>query len=300
MSLPDSAEALRGAYESARDPATRGHAADWLACTLNFMEAPDEAAEIARRTTLELPELDDLGRQLEASELISLFFGARDDDGERLARLRRPPDDRPGSGPARRCSPRSQPGSGPRAPARPTRSSRWPRAALRDETLVAADAGYLVVAAILPLALADLDEATSSSGTRSVPRPSGAASSSRSWPSSCGAATRSTCAASSPRPRRSSEARDRQLWGVPAQQPWATAVLAELLVDRGAVADARAILDAAIRPRRAGSDPAILLDRAHVRVLLAEGRAEEALAHADASEATRAGGATLATCRGVR
>ena len=47
------------------------------------------AAEIARRTALELPpELDDLGRQLEAGELISLFFGTRDDNGERLERLR--------------------------------------------------------------------------------------------------------------------------------------------------------------------------------------------------------------------
>src|SRR5262249_22779621 len=69
-------------------------------------------------------------------------------------------------------------------------------------------------------------------------------------------------------------------WGVPTQRPWATAVLAELLVDRGAVADARALLDRAIHPRP-GSDPAMLLDRAEMRVLLAEGRAEEALAYAD-------------------
>jgi ATP/maltotriose-dependent transcriptional regulator MalT len=70
------------------------------------------------------------------------------------------------------------------------------------------------------------------------------------------------------------------LWGVPTQQPWAAAVLAELLVDRGALSEARVLLDAATQPRP-GSDPAMLLDRAQMRVLLAEGRAEEALAHAD-------------------
>jgi ATP/maltotriose-dependent transcriptional regulator MalT len=70
------------------------------------------------------------------------------------------------------------------------------------------------------------------------------------------------------------------LWGVPTQSQWATPVLAELLVERGAVAEARALLDGAINPLP-GSDPAVLLERARMRVLLAEGRAEEALACAD-------------------
>jgi ATP/maltotriose-dependent transcriptional regulator MalT len=74
-------------------------------------------------------------------------------------------------------------------------------------------------------------------------------------------------------------------WGVPTQQPWATAVLAELLVDRGAVVEARALLDGAIHPSR-GSDPAMLLARAQMRVLLAEGRADEALLHADACQSS--------------
>ena len=74
------------------------------------------------------------------------------------------------------------------------------------------------------------------------------------------------------------------LWGVPTQQPWAAAVLAEILVERGAVADARALLDRTGHPR-AGSDPAMLLDRARLRVLLAKGRSEEALAHADVFQA---------------
>jgi DNA-binding CsgD family transcriptional regulator len=281
-SLPGAAEALRGAYGS-REPAIRGHAADWLACTLNFMEAPDEAAEIARRTTLELPsELDDLGRQLEAGELVSLFFGARDDDGERLARLRshRAIDAERGAGAKMLAAVAAWEWAESAGPA--DQVVALARAALRDETLVAADAGFLAVAAILPLALADLDEAAELwEAVRAEAHRSGfvfTVLAVQLW----GGYTqylRGELAEAETELR--AALATAVLWGVPAQQPWATAVLAELLLDRRAVAEARAILDAAIRPRRPGSDPAILLDRARVRVLLAEGRAEEALAQAD-------------------
>ncbi len=48
-SLPAALGHLRGAYELADEPATRGHAADGLARALMFMHAPDEAAAIAGR-----------------------------------------------------------------------------------------------------------------------------------------------------------------------------------------------------------------------------------------------------------
>ena len=59
--------------------------------------------------------------------------------------------------------------------------------------------------------------------------------------------------------------------------------LAEVLVERGAVDEARVLFDAA-GSARVGSDQAILLDRARMRVLLAAGRPEEALAYADVYE----------------
>src|SRR5262249_11488686 len=156
------------------------------------------------------------------------------------------------------------------------------RAALRNDTLVAADAGYLAVAAILPLALADLDEAVERwDAVRAEAYRSGfvfTLMAEQLW----GGYTqlrRGELIVAAPEWRAGLATAAH--WGVPTQQPWATAVLAELLVDRGAVAEARALLDAAIRPHP-GSDPAMLLNRAHMRVLLAEGRAEEALAHADA------------------
>ena len=162
------------------------------------------------------------------------------------------------------------------------------RAALRDDTLVAADAGYLAVAAILPLALADLDEATELwDAVRAEAHRSGfvfTILAVQLW----GGYTqylRGELAEAETELR--AALATAALWGVPTQQPWATAVLAELLVDRGAVAEARALLDGAIHPHP-GSDPAMLLERAQMRVLLAEGRAEEALAHADVFQ-SRAG-----------
>jgi len=73
------------------------------------------------------------------------------------------------------------------------------------------------------------------------------------------------------------------LWGMPTQSQWTSPFLAEVLVERGAVDEARALLDTAGSPP-AGSDQTILLDRARMRLLLAEGRPEEALAHADVYE----------------
>jgi DNA-binding CsgD family transcriptional regulator len=281
-SLPDSAETLRSAYEGAVDPVMRAHAADWLACTLVFLEAPDEAAEVARRTTLELPaELDDLGRQLEAGELISLFFGARDDGGERLDRLRghRTIDTERGPGARMLAAVAAWEWAESAGPA--DQVVALAHAALRDGTLVTADAGYLVVGAILPLALADLDEAAELwDAVRAEAHRSGfvfTLMAAQLWGGYTQYLRGELAEAESELKAALVSVAD---WGVPTQQPWATAVLAELLVDRGAVLEARALLDGAPDPLP-GSDPAILLHRAQIRVLLAERRAEEALAHAD-------------------
>ena len=284
MSLPDSADALRSAYEGATDPALRGHAADWLACTLNFLDSPNEAAEVAREAVVGLPpELEDLGRQVEASELISLFFGA-DDAGGRLARLRthRRIDTDLGPGAQMLAAVAAWEWAESAGPADSVVA--LARAALRDDTLIGADAGYLVVAAVLPLALADLDEAAERwRAVRAEAHRSGfvfTLLAAQLWGGYTEYLRGELAEAESE--LRASLATAAQ-WGVPTQQPWATAILAEVLVDRGAVAEARALLDGAVRARP-GSDPALLLERAQVRLLLAEGRAAEALAHADVLE----------------
>jgi hypothetical protein len=69
-----------------------------------------------------------------------------------------------------------------------------------------------------------------------------------------------------------------RLWGMPTESSARTPspFLAEVLVERGAVDEARVLLDNA-GSARVGSDQAILLDRARMRVLLAEGRHEKHL-----------------------
>jgi DNA-binding CsgD family transcriptional regulator len=280
MSLPDSVEALRGAYESAGDPAMRGLAADWLACSLVFLEAPDEAAGIWRSTSLELPpELDDLSRQLEAGEHMSLFFGSRD-DGERLERLRRHRtiDTTGGPGAKMLAAVAAWEWAASAGPAEKVVA--LARAALEDDTLVGWDAGELVIGAILPLALADLDEATERwDAVRAEAHRTGfvyTLLAAQLW----GGYTqhlRGELADAETELRAALETAAR--WGVPTQVTSARSLLAEVLVDKGAPAEARALLDGASGGVQ-GSDAALLRARAHVRVLLAEGRAEEAREHA--------------------
>ena len=72
-------------------------------------------------------------------------------------------------------------------------------------------------------------------------------------------------------------------WGIPTQSQWTTAFLAELLVERGRLEEARRLLAPVAYPP-SGSDQAILLDRAHMTLLLAEGRFQDALEYADVYE----------------
>ncbi|HEX5015118.1 MAG TPA: AAA family ATPase [Candidatus Limnocylindrales bacterium] len=282
MSLPDSAEALREAYESAADPEVRGHAADWLACTLNYLDAPDEAADVAHEASATLPaELADLARQLEAGELISLFFGAGNAGGERLARTASHRTIDPALGPGATMLAAVSALAWAEAGGPADAVVALARAALHDSTLVAADAGYLVVAAMLPLALADVDDAVEGwSAVRAEAHRSGFVFTNlaaqlwggytqflRGELADAETELRAALASAS-------------LWGVPSQAPLAAALLAELLVERGAVQEARDLLDAAGQPH-GGSDGSVLVERAETRVLLAEGRAEEALTAAD-------------------
>jgi DNA-binding CsgD family transcriptional regulator len=276
-SVPAAARHLRSAYESAREPVIRGHAAEGLSRSLNFMEAPDEAASIARRAALELPpELEDLAQRLEAVELVSLFFGARH-DAERLERLRthRSVDPAQGIGAKMLATIAAWEWTQSAGPADGVIALL--RAVLRDGELLAADAGLMTVVAIIPFALADLDEATAHwDAVRADAHRSGSVftiSGVQLW----GGYTqylRGELDEAESELRASLETL--AFWGIPTPSQWTSAILAELLVDRGALAEARAILDRAVYPSPT-SDQAILLDRAHMTLLLAEGQPERAV-----------------------
>jgi DNA-binding CsgD family transcriptional regulator len=280
-SLPAAASHFRAAYEIAREPFARGRAAHGLASALLFLDAPDEAADVAARAARELPhELEDLARRLQAVELNTLVFGA-ESDGDQLGRLRS----------HRQIA--ASGGVGAKALAAIT-ASNWAqcagpadevcalaRAALEDGELLAADE-LMTLAAIVPLALADLDEAVDRWDVfRAEAYRKGSVftiGSVQLW----GGYTQYLRGELT---EAESEMRESLvtmgLWGMPS--PWTAPFLAEVLLERGALEEARALVDDAASARPA-SDLALVLDGARMRTLLAEGRPEEALAYAEAYE----------------
>jgi DNA-binding CsgD family transcriptional regulator len=285
MYLPDAVPAFREVLEAAVDAATRVDATDWLLCSLTFLGSAEEATDMVRRTAIDLPpDLADLGRQLEAGELISLFFGGGRDVSDRLERLRgyRTIDPAQGLGARMLASVAAwewAEGAGPASDV-----VALARAALADRSLISADAAERAAGALLAIALADLDEAADWwDDVRAEAHRTGFVFTMLAYQLWGGYTQylRGELADAELQLRAGLATAAR--WGVPAQQPWATSVLAEILVDRGLTGEARAMLAGAVLPVEE-SDPAVLLDRAWMRLLLAEGRAADALALADAFE----------------
>jgi DNA-binding CsgD family transcriptional regulator len=282
-SLPSAPGHLREAYELAREPSVRGEVADQLACTLLFLDSPEEGAVIASRAALELPpELEDLARRLESVELLALLFGA-EPRGDRLERLRayREIDASGGFGAKSLAAVAAWNWAKCAGPA--GRVCALARAALDGGVLLAAD-GLMPLAAAVTLALADLDEAVDVwDAQRAAALRRGSVfriGSVQLW----GGYTRylrGELEEAESELRASLETVT--LWGMSTQSQWQGPLLAEILVERGAVGEARSLLENA-SPPTAGSDLAILLDRAQMLVMLAEGRPEEALAYADTYE----------------
>jgi DNA-binding CsgD family transcriptional regulator len=277
-SLPAAAEHLHIAYELAEDPAARGFAADQLARTLVFLGAPNESASLAREAALELPpQLADLSRRLEAVALFTLLFGAepQGDERERFAAARGV--DVSGGVGAKSLAAvaawdwAQQPGPAERVCA-------LARAALEGGELLAAD-GLMPMVATMPLVLADLDEALDAWDAQrseahrkgSLARIGGV----HLW-SGYTQYLRGDLVEAEAELRSAHEAIT--AWGMPTEEGWVPPVLAVVLVERGAIDEARLLLENA-GDAPPYSDLAFLLDCARLRLLLADGRPEEALAH---------------------
>jgi DNA-binding CsgD family transcriptional regulator len=282
-SLPAAAGHLRSAYELARDPSVRGRAADQLARSLVFLGAPDEGAAIAARAAEELPaELADFALRLEAVELFALVFGA-EPEGDRRERLRAYWELEPSGGVGARSLAAVAAWNWAQCAGPADRVCALARSALEGGELLAAD-GLMPMVAAVPLALADLDEAVEvweaqraeAHRRGSMFRLAGV----QLW-SGYTHYLRGELGEAEPELRASLETLT--LWGMPARSQWTAPFLAEVLVERGALGAARSLLDGSGSPP-AGSDQAILLDRARMRMLLDEGRPEEALAYADVYE----------------
>jgi DNA-binding CsgD family transcriptional regulator len=284
-SLPAAAEHLRAVYEIAEKPAVRGQAAEGLSRMLGYLDDPDDAADIAGQTARELPrELEDLARRLEAVEFLALFMGA-EPHGDRLERLRgyRQIDPDKGIGARMLAAVAAWDWAKSAGPA--DRVCALARAALGSGELMRQTGGrVMTMIATVPLALADLDEAVDTwDALRAEAYRAGsvfAVAGGQLW----GGYTQLLRGELE---EAESELRDSSqtltLWGLPTQAQWTWPLLAEVLVERGVLDEAHALVENAGSPP-AGSDRMIQLDRARIQLLLAEGRPEEALVHADAFE----------------
>jgi DNA-binding CsgD family transcriptional regulator len=277
-SLPAAAQHLHSAYELAEDPATRGFAADQLARTLVFLGAPDESAALAREAALELPpELADLARRLEAVALFTLVFGAEPhgDERERLAAAR-DVDVTAGVGARSLAAVAAWDWAQRAGPAEQVCA--LARAALEGGELLAAD-GLMPMVATMPLVLADLDEAlefwdaqrAEAHRRGSLMRVGGV----HLW-SGYTQYLRGDLVEAEAELRSAQETI--KAWGMPTEGGWVPPLLAEVLLERGAVEEARVLLDNA-GDAAPHSDRAALLECSRLRLLLTEGRPEDVLAH---------------------
>lgn len=277
-SLPAAAEHLHVAYELAEDPAARGFAADQLARTLVFLGAPNESAALAREAARELPpELVDLSRRLDAVALFTLVFGAepQGDERDRFAAAR---DVDVSGGVGAKSLAAVAAWDWAQQPGPAERVCALARAALEGGELLAAD-GLMPMVATMSLVLADLDEALEAWDAQraeahrkgSLARIGGV----HLW-SGYTQYLRGDLVEAETELRSAHEAVT--AWGMPTEDSWVPPVLSMVLLERGAIEEARALLDeTAEAPPH--SDRAFLVDCARLRLHLAGGRPEEALAH---------------------
>ncbi|HEX4669401.1 MAG TPA: AAA family ATPase [Solirubrobacterales bacterium] len=145
---------LREAYAGLADPEERGWAGYALARTLMFTRREVEAAELAREVSGELPPgFDDLARALEAIELQTVFFGhPAVAELERTVPYR---DGVPGDGPGSKMLTAVTAYTWANAGGDADRCAALAREALADETLFSIDNGLFWVTAVVVLIYAD-------------------------------------------------------------------------------------------------------------------------------------------------
>ena len=279
ISGPAAAEHLRGAYEDLREPARKGMAGLLLARTLLFTGAPLEAAALARQVADELPPgLSDLRQGLEATEPIGSVFGGG--DYEVFERLERWRTESPGAGPGAKmllaCTAYTTMISGASA----EESCRLALDALADGILLEADQGLFPVIAGIVLAIADRDESLQAFDRQLADaHRRGSLFGALAVHLWRGYALLRRGELPEAEESLSTAAEETRMYGTttPTVTAYHHAFLASTQVERGEVAAARESLETHAAPT-GSSDGENMLRWSLMEVLLAEGRAEEALA----------------------
>ena len=285
-------EHLREAYDAIREPRTRVTIAFWITRLLMFTSQPDEAAQFARRARADAPaEFEDERRALEALELNSTYFGGSDESlNERIEHHWRKPD---GSGPGSKMLAATAACDWAMRGGGAKECAELAHEALADGVLIEAENGHFTVTAAVALVLAEDDYAMESYDAQLADahrRGSGFAALAvylwRGWAlwlrGELGEAEESLEQAW----------QEQVLWSGIVEgigSATTTGFLAQVLMEQGRLADARAALSRippTTMPQFAGTH----WRRANVELLVAEGRYEEALRAAD--EHTRLKGLT--------
>ncbi len=280
IDAPAGTARLGEAYAALTDPVARLRAARVLAWALIFTGEPAQAAVIAREAAQATPpELADLRTWFEAIELATTFFGADVPGGlDRLEAARGAP---VGDGPGARAMASLVSIDWAQRGGSAAEAGDLAAAALEGGELLGSPDGYLLgIGAMLTLEMGERPEADAAWETAlATAHRNGslfAISSVMMW-QGLGLIRRGDLRAAEPLLRDGVEIMGR--WGI-ASQSYGQGYLAELRVAEGAVAEARAGLP---QTSDAGdiSDGTLIMLRARTEVLLAEGRAAEALPHAE-------------------
>jgi DNA-binding CsgD family transcriptional regulator len=279
---PQAIEHLTAAYDAVADPLERVSIALTLARLWCFSPTPQRAFELTRQAAAIVPPgQDDALMQLEAMKhFATIHFGVADLAVARELERYRGGVDRPGPG-ARMLEAMTafvwmlQCGPADRCAALALR-------ALRGGELVAVDESFLIIAAMSVLIAADRDEAMTVWDTiRAAAHRRGSLFSALAvnlW-SGFTLSRRGDLTGAEPLMRQADQ--EMQVWGVlgPVGRAYAWGMLAEVLVERGDLAGAQAIL-AVATPPEGPSEGENHLRRARAEYALARGEADAALAAA--------------------
>jgi DNA-binding CsgD family transcriptional regulator/tetratricopeptide (TPR) repeat protein len=277
-----SAEHLAAAYAAATEPLAQASIAAQLARMLIFIRPPEEAAALATRAAGALPaELVDERRSLLALELYAPHFGST--DRQVAGGLPDAPGELAGGGPGSRMLLAVAAWNRALTGDPAERCLALARAALADGVLAAVDPGFMAIVAVGVLALADADDAVAG------------------WEASLRGAQRNGSlfavtgvhlwqgwtwlqrgeleeAGDSLRLAIEETERYNAEWDV--GMAYACGFLARVLLERGDVAGAEAVLARTGRPAP-GSDADAVCVRARLEVLLAQRRDREAVEAAE-------------------
>lgn len=278
---------LREAYEGLDEPERRGWAGYALARTLMFTRREEEAAKVARQARDELPDdLADVARALTALELETAYFG-RPAGGEReiVAALREEgiPGEGPGSKMLKAVTAYTWANSG---------GSAADCAALADEaltgdTLFRVDNGLFWVTAMVVRLYADLEDTDDIWGeARAVAHRRGSLFTQLSISLWRGFDLLRRGDLEQAQESLESASEEMLLWAgseVEMTAEWPTGMLAQLLVERGRLDAAEAVLEQGYRGESLGDGPNFWR-RGKIELLLARGEAAEALEMCDVYE----------------